>query len=131
MELNSKNPCKSKKVNGEPCRGNAGPDGFCFAHSPVLASKHAEASMRGGHNKSNAIRAQKLMPARLVPVFVMMEEVLAEVYHDKMLDYKKAQTIALVARALVAIFTAGELEERLRTLEEKTEKNHPNLASTR
>ena len=87
--------------------------------------------MRGGHNKSNAIRAQKLMPARLVPVFVMMEEVLAEVYHDKMLDYKKAQTIALVARALVAIFTAGELEERLRTLEEKTEKNHPNLASTR
>jgi len=131
MEPNSKYPCKSKKVNGETCGGNAGPDGFCFAHSPALASKHSEASMRGGQNKSNAIRAQKLMPSRLVPVFVMMEEVLADVYHDRITDYKKAQTLALVARALVAIFTTGELEERIRALEEKREKDHPNLGSLR
>jgi len=127
MEPNSKYPCKSKKVNGETCGGNAGPDGFCFAHSPAFASKHAEASMRGGRNKSNAIRAQKLMPSRLVPVFRMMEGVLADVYNDKIVDYKKAQTIALIARALVAIFTAGELEERIRELEKKTEKEHPTL----
>ena len=45
-----------------------------------------------------------------------------------MVDYKNAQTMALVARTLVAIFTAGEPEKRLRTLEEKTGKNHPNLS---
>ena len=129
MEPNSKYPCKSKNANGEPCRGFAGPEGLCFAHSPALDSKHAEARIKGGRNRSNIVRAQKLMPAHLVPVFAMMEEVLADVYHDRMTDYKKAQTLALVARALVAIFTAGELEERVRTLEEKTEKDQPSLGS--
>ncbi len=131
MEPEGKHLCNSKKVNGETCGGNAGPDGFCFAHSPALASKHAEVSKIGGRNKSNAIRAQKLMPSRLVPVFVMMEGVLADIYNGKITDYKKAQTIAQVARALVAIFTAGELEERIRALEEKTGKDHPNPASLR
>jgi hypothetical protein len=130
MEPNSKNPCKSKNANGEPCRGFAGPEGLCFAHTPALDATHAEARLKGGRNRSNIVRAQKLMPSRLVPVFVMMKGVLADVYNDKM-DNKKAQTIALVARALVAIFTAGELEERLRALEEKTEKDHPNLGSLR
>ena len=131
MEPNSKYPCKSKNANGEPCRGFAGPEGLCFAHSPALDKKHAEARIKGGRNRSNIVRARKLMPSRLVPVFAMMEGVLADVYNDKIVNYKKAQTIALVARALVAIFTAGELEERIRALEEKTEKDHPNLGSLR
>ncbi len=69
------------------------------------------------------------MPSRLVPVFRMVEGVLADVYNNKIVDYKKAQTIALVAKALVAIFTAGELEERIRALEEKTGNNHTTLGS--
>jgi hypothetical protein len=122
METNSTQLCKRIKANGEPCKAIAREDGLCFAHSPALAKQHTDASIKGGHNKSNAMRLQKLMPARLVPIYKLMEEVLSDVYNDK-IDLKKAHTMAVVARAMVAIFTAGELEERVRSLEEKTGNN--------
>ncbi len=131
MEPYGKHFCKSTRADGKPCKGMARAGGFCFAHSPDMTEQRTQARLKGGHNSSNAARLQKLMPARLVPVFLMMEGILGDVYNDKIVDYKKAQTMALVARTMVAVFTAGELEERLRALEEKIEKDHPRLGVLR
>ena len=60
------------------------------------------------------------MPARLVPIWGQLETALTEV-HDGTLDPRAAAAMAALARALVAVLQAGELEERLRRLEERTQ----------
>ena len=56
------------------------------------------------------------MPPRLVPVFESLEVALSEV-HAGDLTPACANAMSSVARALVAVLTAGELEQRLRGLE--------------
>ena len=46
----------------------------------------------------------------------MLEEALRQV-HDGILDPRAATAIASLAGAIVRVFTAGEMEERLRILE--------------
>jgi hypothetical protein len=110
--------CEATRRDGEPCQTQVIGDGrFCFAHSPDLAAKRAEAARRGGTNRANRVRLAKIMPLRLVPVWEQLEQALAAVL-DGSLDPKQASAAAAVARALVAVQQAGEVEERLRKLEE-------------
>jgi hypothetical protein len=62
------------------------------------------------------VRLRGLAPPRLVPIFDQFEWALVEV-HDGELDPKAAQAMASLARALATLLTAGELEERVRRLE--------------
>ena len=105
--------CPASKKSGMPCTANAGSDGFCIGHSPGAT----EARRRGGSATSRAARAGKLLPARLRPIADLLENALQEV-HDGVIEPKQAQAMASVASALVRVITSGELEERLRTLEE-------------
>jgi len=110
--------CKSKTLSGEPCHGIALEDGYCFSHSPALKEKRVEARARGGTNSARSARLRKLVPPRLMPVFDRLETALIEVHNGK-LEGKQASAMAALARAMVAVMTSGELEERVRNLESK------------
>ena len=112
--------CKSLTRKGEPCRGYALEDGYCFSHSPELEKKRLEAKARGGRNSARAARLRGLVPPRLMSVYDRLETALVEV-HTGELESKQATAMAAIARAMVAVLTSGELEERLRNLESKSE----------
>jgi len=57
-----------------------------------------------------------MMPSRLNPVAVALERALEEV-RSGVLEPSRGQAMASLARALVAVLSSGELEERLRRVE--------------
>ena len=106
--------CTSTRRDGAPCTAKAGTTGYCIGHDPGAV----EARRKGGHAKSRAERAAKLLPARLQPMVSLLEDALGEVHRGE-LDPREASAMASLAGVLVRTITAGELEERLRTLEDR------------
>ena len=110
--------CSATRKDGTPCRAQALADGLCFAHSPLTADKRRAAARQGGRNHANVVRLQGLVPPRLLTVYTRLETALAEV-HSGELDPRAGTAMAALGRALVAVLTSGEIEDRLRTLEAK------------
>ena len=109
--------CAATRRDGQRCQAPALPDSeHCFAHAEHLAANRQAAREKGGRHKASVVRLRGLMPPRLVPVFETLEAALGEV-HAGTLDPKRAQAMASLARAMVAVMTAGELEERMREVE--------------
>jgi hypothetical protein len=109
--------CQGLRKDGQPCTApvlGAGP--WCFAHDPERAAQRQQARERGGHNRGAVVRLRHLCPPRLVPIFDQLETAMQEV-HDGTLKPGQAIAMASLARAMCAILTAGELEERLRAIE--------------
>ena len=106
--------CVSTRQDGAPCTAQAGASGYCIGHAPGAQ----DARRKGGHAKSRAERAGKLLPARLQPMVSLLEDALGEVHRGE-LDPRAASAMASLAGALVRAMTAGELEERLRALEDR------------
>jgi len=106
--------CTSTRRDGLPCTAQAGTSGYCIGHDPGAL----DARRKGGHATSRAERAAKLLPARLQPVVSLLENALGEVHRGE-LDHRQAAAMASLAGALVRAMTAGELEERLRALEDR------------
>ena len=106
--------CTSTRRDGAPCTAQAGASGYCIGHDPGAV----EARRKGGHATSRAERAGKLLPARLQPVVSLLENALGEVHRGE-LDHRQAAAMASLAGALIRAMTAGELEERLRALEDR------------
>ena len=77
-----------------------------------------EARRKGSHAKSRAEQTAKLLPARLQPKVSLLEDALGGVPRGE-LDPQAASAMASLAGALVRTITAGELEERLRALEDR------------
>ena len=103
--------CVSTRRDGAPCTAQAGASGYCIGHDPGARRK-------GGHATSRAERAGKLLPARLQPMVSLLEDALGEVHRGE-LNPRAASAMASLAGALVRAITAGELEERLRVLEDR------------
>ncbi len=111
--------CQGHRKDGSPCRGQALPSGsYCFAHAPELADKRREVRKRGGANSARRARLLTLMPPRLMSVYNRLEEALSQV-HDGSLDARQAQAMASLAGVMVRVLTAGEVEERIRRLEDR------------
>jgi hypothetical protein len=109
--------CQGRRQDGQPCTAPmVGPDGYCFAHSPARAAERAAVQARGGQHRASVVRLARLMPPRLVPIYEQLETALTEV-HAGTLDPKPAVAMAALARAMVAVLQAGEVEQRLRELE--------------
>ena len=106
--------CVSDRRDGTPCTAQAGASGYCIGHDPGAL----EARRKGGRAKSRAERAGKLLPARLQPMVSLLEDALGEVHRGE-LDPRAASAMASLAGALLRTITAGELEERLRALEDR------------
>jgi hypothetical protein len=115
----SRKQCAATRADGQPCRAPALPgEALCFAHSPSQAASRAAARARGGQSHSNAARLARLVPPRLTNVFDVLETALSEV-REGTISPPQASAMAALGRALVAVMTAGELEARLRDLEQR------------
>jgi hypothetical protein len=108
--------CTATRRDGSPCRGDAIHGGQCFAHSDALQRARREGQRKGGRNSAKVTRLRALVPPRLLTVYDQLEAALADVL-DGSLDPKQAHAAAALARALVAVLSAGELEQRVRDLE--------------
>jgi hypothetical protein len=108
--------CPATRKDGQPCQAPAGSDGWCIGHRPGAK----DARSRGGKGKSRAARAGKLLPARLRPIVDRLEKALDDVETGKITP-AQGQAMASLSRAIVQVFTAGELEERMRDLEKTNE----------
>jgi hypothetical protein len=113
--------CTATKRDGSPCSIRVvGDSCFCFAHNPAYAEQRTQARAQGGRNRSNARRARKLVPARLLPTLEKLEDALDGVL-DGSVDPKVATAAASVARAITTVFSVSELEQRVRALEGQTD----------
>ncbi len=110
--------CRATRKDGSPCRAVATRSGLCLAHDPDLEAKRHQARRQGGYNKARAARLGNLVPPRLQTVYNSLEKALGEV-HEGEIDSRVATAMASVAGAMVRVLTSGELEERVRNLEEK------------
>jgi hypothetical protein len=112
--------CRGTRKDGSPCKSTVlDADGWCFAHQPGQEADRAEARQRGGRNSSNLARVSKLIPARLGGVYDRLERAMGEV-HEGTLEPPRANALANLARAAAAVLSAGELEDRVRELEQRT-----------
>jgi len=110
--------CTARRRDGEPCRAVGTRDGLCMAHSPALREKAQEARKAGGHNSARAKRLGRLVPPRLMAVYDTLELALGQVYRGE-IDPRVATAMASLAGAMVKVLTSGELEQRVRLLEER------------
>jgi len=113
--------CKAIRKDGQPCKATAlTPNGYCFAHSEELAAQRKAARSQGGKNSARSVRLDKqVLPKRLAPVYTLLEDATQKVYKGE-LEPSRGTSIAALSRAMVAVLEAGELEERVRDLEDKT-----------
>ncbi len=112
------NQCESARRDGGRCKAPALPNRpYCFAHDPELQEQRQAARKRGGRNRADVVRLRGLTPPRLLPIFDTLEAALREV-HAGDITPQQATAMAALARALTTLLTAGELEARVRELEQ-------------
>ena len=117
--MNVRAICAASRRDGRPCTSRVLCDGtYCYVHAPDREHERHEARRRGGQHRAHAARLRALMPPRLLPVFDQLETALADVLAGRLAP-QQATAAAAVARALVTVLTAGELEERVRRLEQQ------------
>jgi hypothetical protein len=118
MPREQQQTCTATRLNGEPCKARAlGVDRpFCWAHAPELAAKRDAARANGGLRSQPLHRIRRTLPTRLSPVAQALEKALVEV-HDGKLEPSRATAMAALARALISVLEAAEVEERVRRLE--------------
>ena len=111
--------CQALTKSGKPCSAMVVADGMCAWHAPSWETKRRQWSAKGGVGKSNRNRARKQLGDVLTPddlqglLSVALRSTLAG-----RLEPGRANAVASLARALVTIRESGELEERLKALEE-------------
>ena len=115
--------CKALNAAGTPCGAQARPDlqGYCPWHAPELEAERVTWRKRGGHARSNANRARKAMKsaADVTPVlWTALNDLAAGT-----LEPARGTAMAAVARALVALHEATEMEERISALEQAAQRS--------
>ncbi len=112
-------PCTATRADGTPCKGRALPGrSLCWAHSPDHQAKAVEARRKGGSNRSNASRAKKHMSREVRDIVQIVEAAMGGVLQSKITP-PQAQAVASLAGAWVKLHELGEMESRLRDLEER------------
>jgi hypothetical protein len=88
-------------------------------HDPARQEAVAAIRAKGGQGKSRIARVEKLVPATLRPVLALLLDALTETRRGE-LDPRTAGALAALAGAIVRVYSAGEIEQRVRELEERT-----------
>ena len=109
--------CKATKRSGEPC-GSAVvlASGYCFLHDPDRQAEVRAISAKGGRGKARIARVERLVPATLRPVLVLLLDVLEEARRGEM-DPKAAHAVAAVAGAIVKVYGSATVEQQIADLE--------------
>lgn len=112
--------CSATNRSGAPCSGPALPGrDRCWAHEPDLAARRAEGRRKGGEARSNQARARRQFAAEALgtdQVLGLLSVALKGVLGGKV-EPGIGNAAANIARAIVAVREATELEERLNVLE--------------
>lgn len=113
--------CTATAKSGKPCTAQPWKGGLCIWHHPDAADKRRENSRKGGQSRSAINRLKRGLPMEALTV-KDLQGVLGAVIRDLLggeIDPSVANSAANVARAFASLASVGELEERLRRLEEK------------
>ncbi len=111
--------CQAIARSGSRCASPVLPaSAYCFVHDPASAAARREASKKGGRARSNQARARKQIPAALAPdeLAGYLSSLFTAVVAGKV-EPKVGTAAATIARVLMEVRAAGEIEERLRALE--------------
>ena len=115
--------CRAVRRDGQRCRSTVVlPSGYCAMHDPERQGEVAAARTRGGKQKATTARLDRLVPTTLKPVLATLLEALDEVRGEgdtpPRLSPPQANAMASLAGAIVKVYQAGTLEERLQALEQ-------------
>jgi hypothetical protein len=113
--------CLGKTKRGAPCSAQVWRDGLCRWHHPALEAQRAEERRRGGAARSNKARARKQLPAEILSddeLLAWLGVAFKAVLAGKMLP-GVGNAAATIAKAMVAVKQASELEDRLAAIEAK------------
>ena len=111
--------CKAHTKRGTRCPNAAGPDGFCFTHSPTRAAERKAARKLGGFNRRRRVSGDEAVQVKdMADVLRLINAVIVDVWQ---LENSPARGRVLLGAADMAIkaLTNGELEERVRVLESR------------
>ncbi len=112
--------CKGANTAGEPCDAKpVRPSGWCYWHDPALEAERTAGRRQGGRQRAHTARAKKAMKGTgdVTPVLWQALTDLAA----GTLEPARATAMASVARALLAVHEATELEDRIAALEQAAE----------
>ncbi len=112
--------CQGTNRNGEPCSAHVY-DGaeWCRWHDPARAEDRAAWSRKGGQARSNRARARKQLADQALSISdldALLCVALKQVASGRM-GPNVGGAMAGIARTIVAIRTASELEQRIAALE--------------
>ena len=119
--------CSGTTRTGAPCRAPAtGGGAFCVAHDPGRVVQMEAWRRQGGRARSNRQRARRQYGEVLgsEEVLAVLSTTLRATLAGRVTP-GQATALAAVARALVAVREASELEERLARLEEAARAGGP------
>lgn len=112
--------CQATAANGKPCAATPRPGrSYCLWHDPEAVETRRELSRKGGQARSNRRRALAKLPDEVMSlrtVQAMLCRALRDVI-DGRLEPGVGNSAATLGRAIAAIATAGDLEERVAELE--------------
>jgi hypothetical protein len=111
--------CPIPTKSGKPCKGRVWRDGVCRFHHPDTEAEREAGRRKGGHNKSNAARAERRMIlAKPYDVHVVLGTSLRAVFDGDM-DPGTAAALATLGRATLLAIEKSDLEKRIAELERR------------
>ncbi len=123
MKVTPDQRCMASRKDGSPCGGTARPSGYCWNHDPDLEARRRAGNARGGRNRSNAARAQK--EVELIEASMTARLHLAPGLYQAFIRVERgelqpsvANSMATVAKALVEVTNAVQVDEQIQELRE-------------
>jgi hypothetical protein len=91
---------------------------FCWMHAPEMAERRREGARKGGKARSSRARAAKLLPEAMTPdeLSAWLSLLFKQVVAGK-IEPRVGTAAATIARVLIDVREATELETRLTELE--------------
>jgi alcohol dehydrogenase class IV len=111
--------CRAPTKAGRPCSAAHYRDGWCRWHHPDLESARRAERIAGGRAKSNRRRAKKQLADQVMSIADLdgvLCHTMARVLTGK-LEPGVGTAAATLARTIIAVRQAGDLEQRLAQLE--------------
>jgi hypothetical protein len=113
--------CKSPNRTGGPCGAQHYKDGWCRWHHPDLEVQRQAARAAGGAARSNKARARKQLSDAVMSISdldALLCVALKQVASGRM-GPNVGGAMAGIAKTIVAIRTASDLEKRIEALEQQ------------